>query len=244
MNLENINSNSLNENKSESICQLLSVKNFIIGIAIIWGVELFLGILLGIFLVITGGSPKELNVLPLFVIGLLSTAVTFGVCWYFLCEKYKISIFKGFCLHRPNTRVIIGSVIIGLAGSLIAAFLSSKYGTGNSFLAKLTETYTGLVTLIIMAIIFPPFEEIYYRGFIFPFLQKKLGSVIAISIVIIWFGVVHVSQLAGDWIGVPIIVAMGAIWTIQRHIHKSLVPSIITHWIYNIVLVLIALMQI
>jgi membrane protease YdiL (CAAX protease family) len=64
-----------------------------------------------------------------------------------------------------------------------------------------------------------------------------MGARWSVAVVSIWFGLVHVPQLAGDWVGVPVILAMSFIWTLQRQIYQSLVPSMVCHWIYNVCVV-------
>ena len=86
-------------------------------------------------------------------------------------------------------------------------------------------------------------EEIYYRGFIFPVLCRKLGAVWSILIVTVWFGGVHAAQLHGDWALLPIVTGMGFIFTVQRYLTGSLLPSIVTHWTYNTFLVFLTVIM-
>jgi membrane protease YdiL (CAAX protease family) len=55
--------------------------------------------------------------------------------------------------------------------------------------------------------------------------------------VVLWFGLAHAFQLAGDWIALPVILGMGVVWTWQRHRYGSLTLPLITHWGYNVALV-------
>jgi len=96
--------------------------------------------------------------------------------------------------------------------------------------------------MVALVLLVSPFEEVYYRAFIFGALKKMTGVVLAVIIVTGWFTLVHVQQLWEDPIGIPCIMIMGATWTILRHRTGSLVPSIVSHWTYNTLLVVIALL--
>jgi len=173
---------------------------------------------------------------------LLSNLFAFLVAWYFLCKRYDRSLRDGFAL-RPVSRWILGtSVLIGVGAAVVAEMLLSGKQGGESFMAKLLSTSGGLAAIGVMAACVPPLEEAYYRGFILPIAGRRIGAVGAFLLVTVWFTVPHLFQLAGDWIGVPIILVVGAIWTLQRQLTGSLVPSIICHFTYNACLILFSLL--
>ena len=43
----------------------------------------------------------------------------------------------------------------------------------------------------------------------------------------------HAPQLWPNVYGVLYILAIGTLWTVQRQVSRSLVPSLVTHWVYN-----------
>jgi len=49
--------------------------------------------------------------------------------------------------------------------------------------------------------------------------------------------------LAGDWLGLAMVVLAGTIWTIQRQVCNNLAIPLITHLTYNLTLVVIALAE-
>ena len=221
------------------------------GVAIIWLASLVFGIPLGIALALRGGmgaaceggEASVVLAIGILITSLLSQAVISVVCWYFVCRKYRRTLVTGFALHRPRIHVLVLCIAIGLAGAVVGSRILSAHAAGESFMAKFSSTSVGFATVTVLMLVGPPVEEIYYRGFIFPVLRRKVGPVLAIAAVAVWFGVAHVFQLMGDWIAVPIVAGMGLVWTIQRHVHRSLVPSIVTHWVYNVGLLLVALLQ-
>jgi membrane protease YdiL (CAAX protease family) len=44
-------------------------------------------------------------------------------------------------------------------------------------------------------------------------------------------------QLWGEWVGIPVIAAVGVLLVIQRHVTGSLTAPILTHLSYNTVLI-------
>jgi len=211
--------------------------DLLIGVPILWFVELVLGILL---LCWTGLSLSDYPVAVL-VMSLLGACATVLVSWLLVCRKYGMGFFEGFRLSRPSGRTVRRCVLVAALCAVIGASLQERFSTGQSLLARMTETPTGFVCVVLLALLLPPVEELYYRGFIFPALRRKIGGVAATVVVALWFAGVHAFQQNGDWIVLPIIAVVGAIWTVQRLVSDALTASMITHWAYNATLVLLAL---
>lgn len=210
------------------------------GVGIIWAVELVLGIVLES----SGGlSTSGFGPVMILVTSMLGAAATFVVCWLFVCRKYGKSLVEGFAIRRVPSKTIFLSVAIGLAGAVAATALISQFGTGKSLMEKLLSTPAGFAVMVFLGLTVPPFEEIYYRGFIFPVLSRKLGVAGGILLVVVWFGSAHAFQLAKDPAALIIVVVMGLVWTLQRHLSKSLVPSIVSHWTYNAALFAVGLAE-
>lgn len=219
------------------------VRDLLIGVAIVWAVELVFGVGMGLavgFRAAMTGDPVPTGLPPMWLLTLViaSNANALLVCWYFVCRKYRLRFAEGFAIVRLRPGGYVACVGIGLAAAVVATILMAHWAPGESFMAELAATPDGLTVLIIISLVVPPFEELYYRGFIYPILNKKLGPLWSVAIVTLWFGLVHSSQLAGDWIGIPIVTVMGLIWTLQRHYTRSLLASILTHWTYNAALIL------
>lgn len=137
----------------------------------------------------------------------------------------------------PMTALAVGG---GLAGALVAAVLHELFATGDSTMARLSETTEGLAAITVIALALPVVEEIYYRGVLYGGLRSRLPASVAVGCVALWFGAVHASQVAGDWIALPVIAAMGLFWTVLRARSGSLWPGVISHLTYNGTLVVVA----
>lgn len=215
-------------------------QDLIVAVPILWGFELALGIVMAIG-GLAGGMDLEDGPTPALLLALTVVSHLFAVVvmWLFACRKYGRSFVEAFALRYPGVRAVVASVLIGLAGAGVASLVMHWFGTGESLMSRMVATPTGLACVIALAAFAPPFEELYYRGFIFPVLRDVLGSGWSIVMVSVWFTLLHVFQLAGDWAALPVILAVAFVWTWQRHHYRSLVPSLICHWTYNLCAVIL-----
>ena len=205
--------------------------DLLIGVPILWGMELLLGILLVLWV----GPQLSLPDHPvaLLVVTLTSGAATVLVTWLLVCRKYRKSFTDGFRLSRPTKKSLWGAVLIGIGLALAGVAVSNAFSTGKHLFTQMSSTTTGLVSLAIMVLLLPPMEELYYRGFLFPALEKKFGPWPATLAVIVWFAAAHSIQSMEDWIAIPVVFVAGAIWTVQRRVTGSLTAPLLTHWTYN-----------
>lgn len=181
----------------------------------------------------------------LFTLVLLDWVVALPIAYYFSCARYGKSIREGFGLIAVPAGVVSRSFSIGFGGAVVAAVVMSLFATGDAPIYDIAMEESGdgpptlMIGFMLFAILVPPLEELYYRGFIFPILRRSLSPKWAIAIVSLWFTLLHAPQLMGEWAGLAMIVVMGTIWTVQRHVHDSLTPCIISHWTYNTSLIVL-----
>jgi len=100
--------------------------------------------------------------------------VTFCVITYFAAWKYHRTFHDGFYLYRVSARTVFLSVLIGVGGSIVATIVMRYFATGNAPLYDIAfnESEDGIVRMSLVfaffAVVVPPLEELYYRGFLFP----------------------------------------------------------------------------
>jgi uncharacterized protein len=95
--------------------------------------------------------------------------------------------------------------------------------------------------LSIFAMSFVPLmEELFFRGFLYPVLVRRLGVVIAVLLTTLAFTSIHVPQLAdphmpfsATWGAVLIIFIIGLALTIVRALKKSVAAGVLMHMAYN-----------
>lgn len=218
-------------------------------VAIVWCVEVCNGIVIAVSPFVRYGfdPAKSFEITPEIALGAsgIAWAIAMVVLWYFACAKYNRPFRDAFAI-RPISRRQAGLAAgWGLLGAGIAAVLVTYLSTGDSVLEEVfvreDPDQPGQFTLLwwfpLFAVLVPPFEELYYRGFIFPVMRGAVGPRFAIAVVSVWFLLPHVPQAFGDWIIVPMIFLMGLLWTVFRSVYDSITPCIISHFTYNAFLV-------
>lgn len=79
----------------------------------------------------------------------------------------------------------------------------------------------------------PLFEELFFRGFLYPVLVRRLGSSPAIILTAAGFGFIHAPQLGHAWAPVLVVFLVGLVLTIARAVTKSVASGFIMHMAYN-----------
>ncbi len=225
-----------------------------------WALEMFLGCGNAALNTTQGRAPDEMSAPWLAATTTLSGVLTACVVWYVVCLRQGRGLRDGLGLGAVPWRATALGAALGLGGAGLGTWLITNWSTGESMMAELTQTWAGLVSVSIMAVIVGPIEELYYRGLWFPgysrgvaqaFGQRDVRAVgeapapldwssartraealVAFGVVL-WFGALHIPQLWGDPIGIPMIFVMGASWTLLRWRTGSLWPSLVSHLLYN-----------
>jgi hypothetical protein len=94
-----------------------------------------------------------------------------------------------------------------------------------------TAREASIMSVIAMTLA-PLMEELFFRGFLYPVLARRLGKVVAILLTSALFGLLHGAQLGYSW-AVLIIVLVGIALTTVRALSKSVASSFLVHVGYN-----------
>jgi len=85
----------------------------------------------------------------------------------------------------------------------------------------------------VIAVTLAPFmEELFFRGFLYPVLARRMGTLLAILLTSAMFGLLHGAQLGYSW-AVLIIFLVGVALTTVRAVTKSVASSFLVHVGYN-----------
>jgi membrane protease YdiL (CAAX protease family) len=86
----------------------------------------------------------------------------------------------------------------------------------------------------------PLMEELFFRGFLYPVLARRVGMVVAVVLTSLSFTAIHVPQLADphmplatSWGAVLIILIIGSALTIIRAVTRSVAAGVLVHMGYN-----------
>jgi membrane protease YdiL (CAAX protease family) len=95
--------------------------------------------------------------------------------------------------------------------------------------------------LAIIAVSFAPLlEELFFRGFLYPVLARRIGVAWAVALTALPFGLIHLPQYGWAWGAALLIVLVGVVCGIVRAVTRSVGASFLVHAGYNGAQMLIA----
>jgi membrane protease YdiL (CAAX protease family) len=157
--------------------------------------------------------------------------------------RYQVSFLKAIGWNWPQHKYVEIAGLIGL-GALLLVVLSGvshflpipKRVPVDQFFSRPMEAY--LTSLF--AISFGPFmEELFFRGFLYPVLARRLGVWMGVFTTALGFGLLHAMQLGFAWGPILIIFIVGVVLTITRVAARSVAASFLVHVAYNSTLTVI-----
>jgi hypothetical protein len=79
----------------------------------------------------------------------------------------------------------------------------------------------------------PLFEELFFRGFLYPVLARRWGLPVSIVVTAAAFASIHATQLKYSWGPVLVIFIVGLALTSVRALKKSVAATVLMHMAYN-----------
>lgn len=79
----------------------------------------------------------------------------------------------------------------------------------------------------------PLMEELFFRGFLYPVLARRIGIGISVFATALAFSLIHAPQLGRAWGPVLVIFIVGLTLTITRVVSKSVAAGVVMHMAYN-----------
>jgi len=107
----------------------------------------------------------------------------------------------------------------------------------NHFFARPSDAY---LTAVFAVTLGPLIEEIFFRGFLYPVVARRLGVVWGIFLTALPFGLMHLPQYGYSWGAVLIVFFVGVVLTAVRAATKSVASSFLAHVGYNGTLMMLA----
>jgi membrane protease YdiL (CAAX protease family) len=122
----------------------------------------------------------------------------------------------------------------------MARFLPMPKSTPfDQFFAHPSDAY---LTAIFAVTLGPLMEELFFRGFLYPVLARRMGAFWGIVLTALPFGLIHAVQYGYAWGAVLIIFMVGIVLTTVRALTKSVASSFLAHVGYNGTLMVLAAM--
>ncbi len=154
--------------------------------------------------------------------------------------KYHARFGQAIRWHWPGVAALnflgIGVLMLGLdvLGRLLPMPKSTPF---DQFFARPTDAY---LTAIFAITLGPLMEELFFRGFLYPVLARRIGVFWAILFTALPFGLIHAVQYGYAWGAVLVIFLVGVILTTVRALTKSVAASFLAHVGYNASLMVLA----
>jgi uncharacterized protein len=107
----------------------------------------------------------------------------------------------------------------------------------DQFFARPLDAY---LTAVFAVTLGPLMEELFFRGFLYPVLARRLGVFWGVVLTALPFGLIHAVQYGYAWGAVLVIFLVGVVLTTVRAATKSVAASFLAHVGYNGTLMLIS----
>lgn len=178
------------------------------------------------------------------VLALLSELLTYvAVALYMILlveGKYRARFWQAIRWSWPG---IAGVSMLGLGVLMITLDFLGKFlpmpkeTPFDQFFARPSDAY---LTVAFAVTFGPLMEELFFRGFLYPVVARRLGAVWGILLTALPFGLIHMAQYGYAWGAVLIIFLVGVVLTTVRALTKSVASSFLAHVGYNGALMVIA----
>jgi len=126
----------------------------------------------------------------------------------------------------------LGGIALAVSVQLASALLPDK---ANFPLEKMFTSAQAAFALAGFATLVAPFmEELVFRGVLFSVFERQAGLWFAIAATAVLFGALHIPEYRGAWNHTLLIFLVGAVFSLTRGLTKSVAPSFILHFAYNL----------
>lgn len=167
---------------------------------------------------------------------------------YIAVAAYMVMLVEG-KYHQPFWRAIrwnwrgnstvklLGLGVLTVSLDLLSRFLPMPKTTPfDEFFAHPRDAYL----MAAFAITFGPLmEELFFRGFLYPVLARRIPVPSAVLLTALPFGLIHYLQYK-SWAAVLVITLVGVVLTVVRAVTKSVAASFLVHVGYNATLMTLA----
>jgi len=177
------------------------------------------------------------------VLALLSELVAYAVVvvyMFLLVEgKYHTRFWQGIRWNWPGVAGLrlLGVGVLMLGFDALGRFLPMPKTTPfDQFFEDPMDAYLTAAFAITFG---PLMEELFFRGFLYPVIARRMGAFWGIILTALPFGLMHYAQYR-SWSAVLIIIMVGVVLTAVRAVTKSVASSFLAHVGYNATLMILA----
>jgi uncharacterized protein len=157
--------------------------------------------------------------------------------------KYRTRFWQAIRWNWPGIAGVsfVGVGVLMLGFDVLGRFLPMPKETPfDQFFARPSDAY---LTVAFAVSLGPLMEELFFRGFLYPVVERRLGVVWGIFLTALLFGLMHFVQYGNSWGAVLIVFLVGVVLTTVRAMTKSVASSFLAHVGYNGTLMVVAALQ-
>jgi uncharacterized protein len=157
--------------------------------------------------------------------------------------KYHARFWQAIQWKWPKVRwqfLALGVVMLFVLNILEHFLPMPKSVPFDKFFARPLDAY---MTSIFAVSLGPLMEELFFRGFFYPVLARRLGVAWGIFLTALPFALLHAFQFGNAWAAVLVIFIVGVVLTWVRAATKSVGASFLVHVGYNGMLMCLAALQ-
>lgn len=210
----------------------ITYKNLFVMIAMIIGISLLGGLFLGLAFDIYGEEVLSTNLEGYYLLLFDAAVVAIILLAYkpvlhFIKSIWDVSVLKN---GKTYLYLLIGFISIALSQYLmlhVFSFESAAEQKEQLGSLRIQNSIQSIIYVLSVAIITPVKEEILFRGILYRFLERKYNFLVGIIISSFIFGILHGGLLITATI-------MGIVLAMLYKKTQSIIPSIILHIVWNL----------
>ena len=177
----------------------------------------------------------------LVILAQLVSYIVVAIVMIMLVEgKYHVRFWQAIRWNWPGSAAwkFLGLGVLTVSLDLLGRFLPMPKSTPfEQFFSHPLDAY--LITIFAVTV-GPLMEELFFRGFLYPVLARRLGGFWGVTLTALPFGLIHSMQYANAWAAILVVVLVGVVLTLVRAVTKSVAASFLVHVGYNATLMFFA----
>ena len=163
----------------------------------------------------------------------LAYVLVFGLMYVLVRRDHKQDFWQAIRWNWPRKWSMYAFAGVGLAIGL-QAFARLLPIPKNLPMDQFFQTTREAYLLSFFGVTFAPvLEELFFRGFLYPVLARRLGVAGGVVLTALGFAAIHGAQLKYSWGPVLVIFMVGLVLTLVRALTKSVAASVLLHIAYN-----------
>jgi membrane protease YdiL (CAAX protease family) len=154
-----------------------------------------------------------------------------------VAKKSTRGFFREIYWNTPDAGKAVAAIFGGITMtvmSLTLGFLLQRWTPKELPVESFFNTTTSAYAVAAFGIFVAPFvEELFFRGFLYPALARRIGVAASVVLTAIGFALLHQGQLGHAWAPLLVLFIVGTCLTIVRALTKSVAMTVLMHMSYN-----------